>query len=50
MSKGFFKVPKAVNEQVMTYAPGSAERKEVLKTYRKMWESTRSKYGAIKEN
>ena len=40
MSKGFFKVPKAVNEQVMTYAPGSAERKEVLKTYRKMWEST----------
>lgn len=40
MSKGFFKVPKAVNEQVMTYAPGSAERKEVLKTYREMWEST----------
>lgn len=27
MSKGFFKVPPAINEPVLNYAPGSAERK-----------------------
>ncbi len=29
MSTGFFKVPHAVNEPVKSYAPGSAERKEL---------------------
>lgn len=37
MSKGFFKVPKAVNEPVLSYAPGTPERKEVLTTYKKMY-------------
>lgn len=31
MSKGFFKVPKPVNEPVKGYAPGSAERTELKK-------------------
>lgn len=38
MLKGFFKVPKAVNEPVKTYAPGSAEKEAVLKEYRRMWQ------------
>ena len=29
MSTGFFKVPKAKNEIVKSYKPGSPERKEV---------------------
>ena len=29
MSKGFFKVPTAVNETVLSYAPGSSERKQL---------------------
>jgi len=33
MAKGFFKVPKAVNEPVKSYAPGTPEREEVLKQY-----------------
>ena len=33
MGKGFFKVPKAVNEPVKSYAPGSPEREAVLKAY-----------------
>src|SRR5690606_23489041 len=37
MSKGFFNVPKAVNEPVKSYAPGTPEREQVLATYRKMW-------------
>ncbi|UZO82560.1 L-glutamate gamma-semialdehyde dehydrogenase [Aquimarina sp. ERC-38] len=37
MSKGFFKVPKAVNEPVLSYAPGTPERKRVLETYKKMY-------------
>ena len=36
MSTGFFKVPKAKNEIVKSYSPGSKERKEVLDTYRNM--------------
>lgn len=40
MGKGFFEVPIAVNEPIYTYAPGSAEREEVLKTYRAMYNST----------
>lgn len=37
MSKGFFKVPKAVNEPVKSYAPGTPERKAVLDAYKKMF-------------
>ncbi len=37
MSKGFFNVPKAVNEPVKSYAPGTPEREQVLAAYRKMW-------------
>jgi len=39
MGKGFFNVPVAVNEPVMSYAPGSPERKEVLDTYKSMFNS-----------
>src|SRR5690625_4154879 len=37
MGKGFFKVPKAVNEPVKSYAPGTPEREEVLKTYKEVF-------------
>ena len=37
MSKGFFNVPKAINEPVKSYAPGTPEREQVLAAYRKMW-------------
>jgi len=37
MSKGFFNVPKAVNEPVKSYAPGSPERERVLAAYDEMW-------------
>lgn len=37
MLKGFFNVPKAVNEPVKSYAPGSAERAAVGAAYSKMW-------------
>ena len=30
MARGFFNVPKAVNETVKGYAPGSPERAELL--------------------
>jgi hypothetical protein len=30
MGKGFFQVPTAYNEPVLSYAPGSPEREEVL--------------------
>ena len=36
MTRGFFNVPKAVNEPVKGYAPGSKEREELLATYKKM--------------
>ena len=39
MLKGFFNVPKAVNEPVKSYAPGSPERAAVAATYTKMWNS-----------
>ena len=39
MSKGFFNVPVATNEPVLTYAPGTPERKEVLATYKNMYET-----------
>ncbi|WP_339812687.1 L-glutamate gamma-semialdehyde dehydrogenase [Zunongwangia profunda] len=37
MGKGFFHVPKAVNEPVKTYAPGTPEREEVLLTYKELY-------------
>jgi len=37
MLKGFFNVPKAVNEPVKSYAPNSPEKAAVLAAYRKMW-------------
>ena len=37
MLKGFFKVPKAANEPVKSYAPNSPEKAAVLAAYRKMW-------------
>ncbi|MCR9183370.1 MAG: L-glutamate gamma-semialdehyde dehydrogenase [Flavobacteriaceae bacterium] len=40
MGKGFYKVPIAVNEPVKSYAPGSPEREEVLKTYKAMYNSS----------
>ncbi|RZJ30113.1 MAG: L-glutamate gamma-semialdehyde dehydrogenase [Flavobacterium sp.] len=40
MLKGFFNVPKAVNEPVKTYKPGSPEKEAVLAEYRKMWNET----------
>ena len=39
MGKGFFNVPVAVNEPVMAYAPGSAERKAVAEAYKSMYNS-----------
>jgi 1-pyrroline-5-carboxylate dehydrogenase len=40
MGKGFYDVPIAVNEPILSYAPGSPEREEVLKTYKEMYNST----------
>jgi 1-pyrroline-5-carboxylate dehydrogenase len=37
MSNGFFSVPKPTNDPVLNYKKGSDERKEVLDTYRDMW-------------
>ncbi|MBF6651727.1 1-pyrroline-5-carboxylate dehydrogenase [Flavobacterium columnare] len=39
MLKGFFNVPKAVNEPVKSYAPNSPERAAVLAAYQEMWNS-----------
>jgi 1-pyrroline-5-carboxylate dehydrogenase len=39
MLKGFFNVPKAVNEPVKGYAPNSPEREAVLDAYTTMWNS-----------
>jgi len=40
MGKGFFNVPVATNEPVMSYAPGSPERDAVSKAYKKMFNET----------
>lgn len=40
MSKGVFNVPVATNEPVLSYAPGTPEREEVLATYKSMYNST----------
>ena len=37
MSNGFFKVPKAINEPVKAYAPGSPEHTDLIATYNKMF-------------
>ncbi|MEL1239436.1 L-glutamate gamma-semialdehyde dehydrogenase [Flavobacterium flavipallidum] len=37
MLKGFFKIPKAINEPVKAYAPNSPEKEAVLVAYKKMW-------------
>ena len=37
MSNGFFKVPKAVNEPVNSYAPGTVEHTDLIATYNKMF-------------
>jgi 1-pyrroline-5-carboxylate dehydrogenase len=37
MSNGFFKVPKAINEPVNSYAPGTAEHTDLIATYHKMF-------------
>ena len=39
MLKGFFHVPKAVNEPVKGYAPNSPEKAAVLAAYQTMWNS-----------
>jgi 1-pyrroline-5-carboxylate dehydrogenase len=39
MLKGFFHVPKAVNEPVKSYAPNSPEKAAVLAAYKHMWNS-----------
>jgi 1-pyrroline-5-carboxylate dehydrogenase len=39
MLKGFFHVPKAVNEPVKAYAPNSPEKAAVLAAYKTMWDS-----------
>jgi 1-pyrroline-5-carboxylate dehydrogenase len=40
MLKGFFNIPKAVNEPVKSYAPNSPEKANVLEAYKKMWNET----------
>ena len=40
MASGFYNVPKAVNEPVKSYKPNSPERKELLATYKKMYNET----------
>lgn len=37
MSNGFFKVPKAINEPVRAYAPGTQEHKDLIDTFNKMY-------------
>ncbi|UNY97330.1 L-glutamate gamma-semialdehyde dehydrogenase [Zhouia spongiae] len=39
MSKGFFHVPKAVNEPIKSYAPGTPERESVLRQYKEFYNS-----------
>lgn len=39
MGKGFFQVPTAINEPIKSYAPGTPEREEVLRTYKEMYKT-----------
>lgn len=40
MPKGIYNVPKAFNEPVKAYAPGSKEREQVLAAFKEMYNST----------
>lgn len=40
MPKGIFNVPKAVNEPVKSYAPGTKEREQVLATFKELYNTT----------
>lgn len=40
MPKGIYNVPKAVNEPVKSYAPGSKERQQVLDTFKELYNTT----------
>ena len=40
MPKGIYNVPKAYNETVKSYAPGSKEREQVIATFKEMYNST----------
>jgi 1-pyrroline-5-carboxylate dehydrogenase len=40
MPKGIYNVPKAVNEPVKAYAPGSKERQQVLDTFKELYNTT----------
>lgn len=37
MPKGIYQVPFAINEEVLSYAPGTPEREELMATYKKMF-------------
>lgn len=37
MATGFYKVPKALNEPINSYAPGTPQREALLNTYKKMY-------------
>jgi 1-pyrroline-5-carboxylate dehydrogenase len=40
MPKGIYNVPKAINEPVKAYAPGSADREQVLAAFKAMYNTT----------
>lgn len=40
MPKGIYNVPKAINEPVKAYAPGSKEREQVLAAFKEMYNTT----------
>jgi len=40
MATGFYKVPKAINEPINSYAPGTPEREALLAMYKKMYNDT----------
>lgn len=40
MPKGIYNVPDAINEPVLSYAPGTKEREQVLATFKEMYNST----------
>lgn len=40
MPKGIYNVPRAVNEPVKAYAPGSKERQQVLDTFKELYNTT----------
>lgn len=40
MPKGIYNVPKAINEPVKAYAPGSTEREQVLAAFKEMYNTT----------